>query len=604
MTAALLLTISLAVAGSPHWDPTVAGAVSAYNQGVEALNEGDPATAQGHFQRSVRRDPDCGSCRDALALSLLHQNRSDEALVMAREVHAAFPDQAEAGQTLSEAAFAAGSFDESVAVAEALLLADPQCFTALSLLVQGLLRVGDTARARAALQQGSAHHDAGQIACELGQVAIEEEQLAEARGLLEACRGADSPDMLSALESRLLLAEGRYTEAGGALGPDDDPELSAAYKAYGLMNRGDYAAAATALRQLLEQNPKDAETATLLGLCELSLDNTDAAMAALEQAFDGETWIQVDARGGVSGILTASGERAFRTRMREGAAHLVRLQAEVGRVDDAEATLERARSELGPSGELAAAELSLLVATERYAEAAALAVRSLEQWNDSTLLVVTASVFGATFPEAVTPELERALLALGEWRSVYNAAVDASNAGEVEACLSRIEAAPAIADDEGRTRMAWLAHGCAATAGSLDAADRWLIELGGPSAADPLALLNHAWLYVDAGRLDEAATMAAAIEPPADPPTAVDDLRTLRAWVALEQEDLARALSIVAEGPVDPSTKVNLAVGLANAQRYAEALPWLEAACPQLSEAAQRAHCEATLEGVRDAAGD
>ncbi len=592
------IAVAVSLASADHWEPA-AGAVRAYNQGVEALERDDPVEAEQKLRKALRRDPECGMCGYALASALLRQDRALEALELAAEVSGRFPSAVDPAVTHADAAFAAERFDESIAVAEGLLLRHPESWESLRILVRGLLRTGDTARARAALQQGAEHHSAECIACELGKVALEEGATEEARAHLDDCRRSENPEAAASLEARVLAAEGRYQEAGAALSDDADPRLSSLLRAHELMEAGSHDEAAELLRESLEHGGDDAETAVLLGLCELQLGRTDQAIVALEQAFEGETWITVGRSGELWGVLTASGERIFHMRMHEGAARLVMLLVAAGREDDARSTLARAQQELGASGELAAAELSLLVAAGRYADGAAEAVRSLERWPESALLLHTASVLGTEHAEARSPELDQALARVGEWRSIHNGAAQLARDGAFQECLDKLQQAPVFDDPQAQARLAQLAHSCASGMGDLEAADRALETLGGLQYAEPWVLVNHAGLLHRDARDDEALAMLRAAGEVGEQGDLGLVRRSLLVAIHSRQQDVDAALAVLEGGAVYPVEQLNLGLALANQQRWAEAAELLREACPQLDEGPRR-HCEHMLGTVEE----
>ncbi len=594
-----LLAIAAALAGGEHWEPAEDGAVSAYNLGAEALMQGDPVAAEKHLRKALRRDSGCGMCSGALAAALLYQDRAPEAYALASELMERFPDQLPLARTLAEAAFAIERFEQSIAIAESLLLADPENIDSLRLLAQGLMRTGDTARARAALQQASAHHDPKVLACELGKVELEEGHIEQARQQLVLCRLADQPDALAALESRILTAEGRYEEAAAVLSEDVDPVMSAVLTARRLMQAEDYQGAASLLRQAVQADPHAGEVVVLLGLCELRLGRPEQAMAALETAFEGDTWIRVDRRGGVAGILTASGEQSYLRQVREGASELVVLQLDLASVTEARVTLERVQAKLGASAELAAAELRLLIAEGRYGDAAAAAVVGLQRWPDSSLLLDTADFLGTNHPLARTPELAQALSAAGEWSALYNSVAELNNAGDYAGCLARAREAPAFADPAVQARLARLAHACAAAARDLTAADALIEPAGGPAALEPSARFNHASLLLQLTD-DEEGTLAlvTAAEPPADNPALGLAFRSLEVDIYARRDALEPALAVLVRGPVDPVARMNIAVLLANVERYAEAVPLLRSACQEQDDELELMRCQSLLAAI------
>ncbi len=588
-----LLLLPLAVHAAERWEPTTSGSHGLYTQATEAFEDGDFAGAERLAQKALRRDPDCGVCRHGLAVAVLQQDRAEEALGLATALRERHPQRPEPAVLLADAAFAAGRFDLSVEVAEALLLAEPESWEALRCLIRGLLRTGDLGRARAALQQAETHHSPEVLACERGKLAVEEGDREEARAQLEACRRSDLDAHITALESRVLMMEGRYGEVGAKVQDLDDPYLAIAVRALDQMAAGDYEAAAEGLREAVAAKPEDAFCAVLLGECAYRLGRHQEAMEALEQAFEAEIWIDVAGRGRLVGVLTASAERAFRLNVRVGAARLAMLQARDGRPEDAWATVARAAQAVGPSGELAAAELALLVLEERWEEAREFALEAVNRWPDSVLLWNTVGELSTEHAPLRSSELVAVLNRAGAWQPLYNEAVALHNGGEHAACLERLIVAPSFEDPAAGPKLADLAHHCAVAAGRLDEAQAWLATLGGPTAADPGALVGHAELLRQAGRHDEALALL-EVSGSDDVPLQLA-LRSMTVEALLQAGELERAREVLAEGPVHGVVRVNLAIALANAQRFAEALVLLEGACAELEgEDVQR--CE-TLRG-------
>lgn len=598
MPAFALILAAAALAGDDSWEPTHEAAAACYNRGVDALTEGDPVTAEQHFRKSLRKDPGCGMCSNALASSLLRQDRPAEAAEVAAALHERFPAEPEPAINLADATFAAERFEDSIAVSEQLLLANPDNWAGLQRLVRGLIRVGDTTRAKAALQQATVHHSSERIACELGKIAVEEDQLGLAERLLERCRQSGEAAAADALASRIHLLGGRSGEANTAIPADVDARSLAVFEAQGMMEAGDYKAAVTMLRRQRQAGQRYPETALLLGLCEYELGNVEEAIEALQEVYEAETWISVGRQGMMFGVLTAKAELAYKENIRLGVARLVQLQVEVGRLDDALATFAHAQAQLGPSGELAAAQVSLLAAQGQPAEAAAVAVSGLEQWPDSTLLLSTATWLATSLPEARSPELDLALAGTGEWRSIYNGAAERFNAGDAAGCVQHIEQAPGFADPEVTATFAQLAHSCATTGADLEAAERWLERAGGAMGVSAGARYNHAVLLARVGQDDAALALLALAAPSEDDPELLQQHRSLVVDIHVGRDDLDAALGALESGPIDALSRFNVGIMLYNAQRQDEALPLLRAACPGITVASEQARCEALVDGL------
>lgn len=96
-----------------------------YNEGVEALRLGRLQTAEAAFHRALTLDPDFRDAQYNLALVWLRRGRYEDAEAMLLPLRDHAPDDPDVGLAYGQALFHMARFDESVAVFDRLLAADP-----------------------------------------------------------------------------------------------------------------------------------------------------------------------------------------------------------------------------------------------------------------------------------------------------------------------------------------------------------------------------------------------------------------------------------------------------------------------------------------------
>lgn len=200
----------------------------------------------------------------------------------------------------------------------------------------------------------------------------------------------------------------------------------------------------------------------------------------------------------------------------------------------------------------------------------------LTRWPQDAHSLRLAGEIAALDPDGVTPLAQGALARPRRFGEVYNRGVNRLNAGDGAGCLAEVATAEGLAGPVEAPVLARLAHQCAALAGDLEAAGRWLAEAGGPGFADPDAVLRQAELMRRGG--DDGAQ--ALFEAAAVVTLAQERLRdTALVTIHASAGRLDAALAVASQGQASGVSRANLAVALRNAGRADEALVLLETAC-------------------------
>ncbi len=588
MLSALLL-VAAALAASPHWKPSDA-ALKDYNRGVEALDAERLGQAERKLKEALLRDPTCGACQHALGVTLLRQDRSREAVDLLGELASTHPHRAEIMVSLSDAAFGAQDFGLALETAAIALVLDAMSWDALTAMVRACLRAGDLETAGQWIETVSGAHPDDRLACLQADLLVEEGAITQATAKLDKCERARDPALYAHVATRVAAASGDHqavaqqAEARGSLKLSDLSRAFAAYEA------GAHSRAASLLGRVLDGNPANAEAALLLGLAENASGHPERAMEALTRAFEGETWIEVDASGGFSGIVTASGAAVFEERLRQGVGLLIQLQVQQGMSKQARETLDRAKERPGPCAEITAGKVLLEAATGRPEVAAATAARGLERWPGVPMLQDAVRELLAEWSASRQPDLLEAAWADGILEAAYWQALAHRDMGQPDTCLERLDAALPRAEGASTSPMQVLAHACAVEAGDATRANQLLDAQGGPPAADPDVALNHARLLLDRGRLEDCAAVLDGLALTREDRR--DYARTLQLGLHLANDHLDAAMAMLPTGSVTPHARLELALALLRAERIAEAHPLLEGACSELQDPGVLERCD------------
>lgn len=575
-----LLFSSLAQAG---WQPE-GSAVQAYEAARETLNSGDPVGAEQQFRALVASQPGCGLCAQGLGYSLLLQNRRSEAKSVLVEAAGRFPRQPEMQTSLSEAAFAAQDFALARSAATTAVGLAPASIDAALALQAVLLRTGDYGAADDALDDATGL-PAGERACLRVGLAMEQDDLRVATEQLATCKAAEREDLVTMIEGLYAQATGARTEATSlmdALGVESVRLIADAIDRY---NGGDPQGAITVLDQVIAKNPERLDAWLMRGQARWRVGDKAAARQDLERAFKGGTWVEVHSTGMMSGILRKSDEEKLRQMVMGGSAILARLYVESGETGKARAVLERAKSEGRLNNDLLAAEVELLTAEGRKAEAWKLLAAEIGKGNKgNTLLDAAGNLAWKDLPGA-PPAVLAAIREGGPGTARYNLASAWLNAKKPKDCLSEVTATPGATHDAmlaaDRLAMDRLGYRCAVYADDLPAADQRLAALGALSGVEYAAVYNHAMMRANAKRPADVLTLLDSVPAPDARSHANALSLQIAANVALQQ--WSRAAALGQDKDCAPQDLSWLAFQLSEAGLPVEARGLLVRACPKLS---------------------
>ena len=524
----------LALSGGParaDWEPQDKVA-AAFNEGVLALEGGQPDRAEAAFQRALDGDPSCGRCAHGLGLALLRQQRPALALPVLRQAAARHPDQPALQTALAGADFAAQDFASALEHARAATDLDQSSVDAHVALTQVLLRLGQPDSAGQAL--AAATLPGPERACLDLLIAVEQGQEPGA-STLAYCRQAAHPGLATTVQTRVAADAGQLAATAALAGQSGVDTVEQVARAMRLHQQGQDAQALPLLDAALAAEPHRVDARILRALARARTDQLDPALADLRLVLGARAWVQVHRTGEMSGVLTASDEVALQRSVRQGAGLLVSLLVQAGRLDEATATLEQARQALGEGVELAAGEVRLWLARGD----APAAWRALEQglitWPDDPDLVLLASELSGQDPQGAPPALTARLASAADWRASYHLAVAASGRQDHVGCADLADRSarlmargnpPPTPQDRVTVRRLW--HACAVNAELADQAERAAAALDDPASMHEVARIQHARLRLEAGDREGALALLQGIQPTTEPRRAqVEQLRGL-----------------------------------------------------------------------------
>ncbi len=180
-------------------------AVLTFNEGAEAFQQGDTATAKAKMQEAISIDPQLTAGYSALAALFWSEKDGAQAIEMAEKAISIDPKDVRALRVAVQAYTAAGNTAKAKAATEALAVADPAAGAA-DLYEQGrqAYNAGDMAQALQYFAQSEAANPAyPRVHYMLGMCYINQNDTAKARQELEtfiANAAADDPDLATAKE--------------------------------------------------------------------------------------------------------------------------------------------------------------------------------------------------------------------------------------------------------------------------------------------------------------------------------------------------------------------------------------------------------------------
>jgi len=598
-TALLLvvaLTAGVAHAGELEWSPKDNKVVTAYNAGVGLLNDGVLGGAEAKFRRALKLQPDLGPALRLLGNTLFRLDRPDEAIPLFQRIADEAPDHPEVLPDLAMALFATQRFEEAQAVASRAVDAVPEGLDSWNALVLAELRLGTYERIAARLQAAreAQSADAAMLGCFAAWVLVELDDLEAAEAAMKPCRDAESEALVANAEAALAGARGDtdlVTRHAEEVGDDPTTALNHGVKAY---NAGDFAAAeALASRSIKLGYPTPAPV-LLRAQARYELGKGAAARKDLHSVLgDDGSWVRVSTRGALTGVLTKAHEESLRLRMQGGAATLVMLHVDDGKLDDAARAVADARSAFGDFPLLMAAESLVLRERGEQGKAWELLARAAQGETNARVLNIIGNMAWEAASTA-SDDVVRSLIESGVPSVLYNLAAGSAKAKMDARCQLAIDG---LLADPGTNRATspeeagsladllpkaiGLGYDCAIGAGDLEAADRY----GARASWTDLqawSVAQHAQLLFEAGR---GAEIVAHVERSgAAEGEHAGWVIALIVRALSDRGDLDAVARWGAHPSAEPTTQFNAGTALAMADRSAEAKALLEPACAALEE--------------------
>jgi tetratricopeptide (TPR) repeat protein len=507
---ALLALLALpADAAKPRWEPSPRSA-EPYNIGADALNAGDTAAAEAAFRQALEQEPDCGMALLGLGMALLRQDRDAEAAEALAEAGALFPDRAEVLAQQSEAAFAAQDFERALALGQRAVELDPRSFAARVTTFNALLRAGDYGGAGDLLAHGRAYHGPAWVDCLEIQLRAEQGEVVGIDDLWASCQRASDAGLVQSARIVRARAVGDEAELAAAAQAMDEGGVATLAAVQAALRAGDLGRAAAGLDEVLRADPRQPDALLLRAELRLRAGDREGAREDLEAILEIDAWVDISARGAVTGVVRKSSELRLLEHRADAGALLARLALEDGDPGEAAERLEAARALGVTTPLLAVAEADLAFAEGREGEAWAGLAEAVARWpGDGDL----ARAVGKELLEsegALPRDLRSAVLGASDWTLPFNLAVRHHNAGEYADALEALDGLAERVDPADRSRVRALAYRSALALDDLTAAD----ALVGQEGVTPT--LHHVWLRYDAGRAGEALTLLRAVEDPGE----------------------------------------------------------------------------------------
>lgn len=584
----ILVLLCLWSSARADWDPQQE--IEAFNTGVVSLAEGETEQAEAAFRLALKGEADCGRCAHGLGIALVRQQRLAEARIVLEQAAQRYPERVELRTALAGASFAAQDFDAALAWARQAVGLDPDSLDAQIALQQTLLRQGQTGEARQQLARAGRLPGPERACLDI----LIDAELARPPepSALSYCGQAQHPGLASTVHARLGVVEDRPGVTAAASVGATGVQLVA--QALALHQQGADAQALPLLDRALSAEPRRVDARILRAVCRTRLGQLDAALVDLRGLLDADTWVQVHRSGEMSGVLTHSDEEQLRQGVRDGSGLLVSLLVEAGQLDQADATWERARKELGASAGLSAAGVRLRRAQGRLPDAWAILEHSLGQWPQDDALTILAGELATLDPAGQPPALAERLASARDWRSAWFRALSASKQGRPAACvvearlsLSTMDQGPVPPGADDPVTVARLLHSCAVNASDREAADQAALALPGAEQMHPVARVNHAILREEAGDHEGALALLEGLKLESEGPRRA--AHNVEVYASGELGRWDRALSAAPQADADVA--LWLAARLLDQGEEGRARQAVQGRCGEL-EGAQRESCE------------
>jgi tetratricopeptide (TPR) repeat protein len=554
-----------------RWELHQRGTIADYNQGIVALNEGDLEAAAQAFERVVKGEPRAAVGWYGLAVIDLRQRKVDEAISILDHVATSYP-RGDVSAQLSKAYFANQDFEKAREWGHFAVEITPTSIEAQSAYQWALMRLGEYSVAFDTIAAARKEDPRGDWDCLEIRLWIERGQVARAKRLVSGCYTATVPELARGVLARLGSEGGVVLDSG-----QKSTATMQVQESISLIRANRFEEGIARLDQVLSLFPDHGTARIIRGTAYYLIRDYESARSDLNSVFEAETWVDVEADGVITGILTQASAEAFREQVRQGIGILSLLHLEMGDLAASSAVIERARRDGHNGIELDAAAAALSWYRDEKQPAWVELERLHLSQPENRFVLRLMSDLAHREADSVPESLRAILVERGSWKQNYNLAAGQSNGGRYDECRNTAMAALARFGDEPEARdvLADVAYGCVLSLGDLAEAAS-LHEQYGESYLLVENRFRHAALLVNAGRAAEALRLVENIE--GEHPS----LPSIQVAARLDGGDLSGALKWAA-GQEDPELTYELAFELVKVNRRGEAVGLLERCCPILA---------------------
>ncbi|MCO4746076.1 MAG: tetratricopeptide repeat protein [Proteobacteria bacterium] len=585
----LPLLLALTASAATGWNPTDAKAIAHFNDGLTLLQQAAPEKAEKSFRKAKKAEAS-GMVEHMLATALLRQNRSDEAIAMYSGLAESFADEPEVWAGYSESLFVGEEFDAALEAAERGVTLAPDNYNAQQGALSADLRLGNYEDARKRLTAYEKVGEQGYPGCLWVTLALELEDESLAQQKFADCEAHAEPGYVEGIRMSLAANGWDWSQASNsarAVGADRFADLT---RVMDLVEQGRTDEGLAAANASIEAHGMSPGLQMIRGILLIDSGDSEAGLKDLEAVFGSEDWVDAERGGTLTGVLTAKSKRAWDINVTTAVVYAAAIYEEQGRADEADALIERTSERVGSQAplQIARAELDLRRGKAAAWDHVVAALPEITSPSNSASHIGNLLFEFGGAPEAVVAWAETT----ADSGVVKNAMSGAANRKEYAPCLRMVQAR---AERFGHAEPK-VGHICAVGAEDAEAATVYLKLAVQADQASPPTVQNHlAWL-INAGDKDGASAVLDTAGHVLD-----EGLRNdMHARLLLGNGDPDALLTAANQPGVSPGARYNAGIELYNAQRYDEAQPLIEGACPELTGNAQ-AHCKQALDAVRKA---
>ena len=433
----LLLLAEVALAGAPVvWVPDSNTVVRFYNQAVDALNRQDPARAAARARKAIEAQETYGEAHLVLGIALARQGQLDASIEVLAALDQRAPGRSAILTELAQVWFAKEDFARAEAHALDAVSRNPDELRAWQALTLVRRRTGAHDELRVELETEMGRSGQPEIACFQAQNLVDLNRPTDALAALQRCRESEQ---LAFVQN----AVGALRKSGVDVGEADAPVSSSAE----LVNRGVAAYRAGELRRAehlagraLDAGAPPVVAALLRAQVRYDAGDFEGARADIDAVLgEGGTWVRLHEDGALTGVLTQQDADDVKVRLRGAAGVLALLHARAKDSESVTNAMIDARSALGDSAELRAAEALAMHTLGESRKGWGILRAAYEGGDDPTLLASTTTELGVG-AAAVADDAVIAMVAdRATPTAIYNAALGASNASLTARCLGLLE---------------------------------------------------------------------------------------------------------------------------------------------------------------------